>query len=115
MSERDGLAPPRSRAVSAEPYQLALPARPRGPGETTWDFHRSVLSAILSRRPRQTPWRTIAGHRASCVEKAATASRASANDGAWHPARAESRRLLDYLRLAPSSAQVAPHRWLHTP
>ena len=49
------------------------------------------------------------------LRKHATASDASANDGAWHPARAETRRLLDYLRLVPSSAQVAPHRWLHTP
>lgn len=62
-------APPRPRAVSAEPYRVALPAWPRGSGGTTWDFHRSVSSAIVCRRSHQAPPRSRPRNRVSLPGK----------------------------------------------
>jgi hypothetical protein len=62
----DSFAPPRIRPFSAEPYRNALLARP------LWvvmqdDVGLSPvnLSAIMSRRPRQTPRRSLADNRIS--------------------------------------------------
>lgn len=68
-SGEDFSAPPRKRPVSALPYRSALPVRPRGSHGTTWDFHRSVLSAIVCGRPRQSSRRTARRNRVSTREE----------------------------------------------
>ncbi len=65
-------SPARRRIISPEAYRYAL-LRPSGP-ETPWDFHRSVPSAILSRRERQTPRRSTGSNRISAGGKDLTPS-----------------------------------------
>jgi hypothetical protein len=108
--------PPRERAVSDQPYRLALPPWPRGSRQTTWDFHRSVLSALVSgetakhlnepsvitahprmRRPiRDRPPGLRTNHGASSLIPGRNAIPPN------HP------------HLAPSPPLVAERRWLHT-
>ena len=86
-SGRDFSAPPHPLAVSAEPYQRALPERPRGSPGTMWDVHRSMLSAVVCRRSHQAPRRTTRRNRVPTSW--GVLSEASANSGAWPSDEAE--------------------------
>lgn len=58
------LTPPRRHPLSAEPYRDALLVRPHAVVDRDdVGLHRSVLLAVLSRRPRQTPRRSFSSNR----------------------------------------------------
>jgi hypothetical protein len=82
---------------------------------TVWDFHRSVWTAIVSRRDHQSPRRAAATNRTMCCGGSPPRfPRASAGLGAWHSAEAETWPLPNYPCLAPSSPLITGRCWLHT-
>ena len=65
--EAEGLlSPVRYRVISPEAYRRDLPC-PRA--RTPWDFHRSIPSAVMSRRRHQAPLGADKANRISEVEK----------------------------------------------
>ena len=75
----------------ASPFRGTYRAGLSGRAGTAWDFHRSVSSAIVTRRHHQPP-RMAARHNRHTVlrERACGSPDASARTGAWHPYAAES-------------------------
>src|SRR5712692_645332 len=84
---------------------------PGKPG-TAWDFHRSVSSAFVSRRRRQSP--RVSGEITVALSRGDLLSHASTCVSAWHPRAAETRPLPPCPCLAPSPPPVAGRCWLRT-
>jgi hypothetical protein len=65
----------RRTAALPDPFALLMgQAYPGGPG-TAWDFHRSVWTAIVSRRNHQSPRRAAAPNRNVCCGRVLADSR----------------------------------------
>lgn len=113
-----GERPPRRGSLRRRirrPFRMVLMGR-RYPFGTTWDFHRSVSSAIVSRRNRQPPPRGETGNRISRPANRPEVGPTLPQHGEFGATRsAETRFLPDQLVLAPPSPVVAFRRWLHTP
>ena len=110
---RPGRTSPRRR-VSA-PFRLCLigppyPSGREGRTGTTWDFHRSVLSAIVCRRPRQSSRRSSRRNRVSTQGE--SFPRLPQEPELGLPPQPRARRLPHYPHLAPSSPPVARRPWL---
>ena len=97
-----------ARAVSSSTYRPGISRRPG----TAWDFHRSVSSAFVDRRRRQSPRVSEGDNR--ILPSGDLLSSASACVSAWHPREAETRHLPPYPCLAPSPPPVTGRRWLRT-
>ena len=114
---------PEAGAVGPVPRTTASPVRfgilmgrayPGCP-ETAWDSHRSVWSAIVSRRNHQAPCRAAATNRNVCREERRTTLRCFSRLRSVAPRLGPKR---DSSRtgpcLAPPSANIADRSWLRT-